>query len=90
MESLLARGLDQASAVLPGDGCARRGIQLTIVRVPLMRVSDHRLGDYSLETGDRLPFLRPDKIKVGSLAVKVDDDYVWFWIGEHDIYGAMI
>jgi hypothetical protein len=29
--------------------CARRGIQLTIVRVPLMRVSDHRLGDYDLE-----------------------------------------
>jgi hypothetical protein len=22
-----------------------------------MRVSDHRLGDYDLETGDRLPFL---------------------------------
>jgi hypothetical protein len=43
--------------------CARREIQLTIVRVPLMRVSDHRLGDYDLETGDRLPFLRPDKIK---------------------------
>ena len=40
-----------------------RGIQLTIVRVPLMRVSDHRLGDYDLELAIRLPFLRPDKIK---------------------------
>jgi hypothetical protein len=28
-----------------------------------MRVSDHRLGDNDLGTGDRLPFLRPDKIK---------------------------
>jgi hypothetical protein len=28
-----------------------------------MPVSDHRLGDYDLGTGDRLPFLRPDKIK---------------------------
>jgi hypothetical protein len=25
-----------------------------------------------------------------ALAVKVDDDYIWFWIGEHDIYEAMI
>jgi hypothetical protein len=34
-----------------------------MVRVPLMRVSDHRLGDYDLGTGDRLPFYKPDKIK---------------------------
>jgi hypothetical protein len=35
-----------------------------------MRVSDHRFGDYDLETGDRLPFLRPDKIK--RLSVRTD------------------
>jgi hypothetical protein len=34
-----------------------------------MRVSDHRLGDYDLGTGDRLPFLRPDKIKAAGIAL---------------------
>jgi hypothetical protein len=29
-------------------------------------------------------------LKYRALAVKIDDDYLWFWIGEHDIYGAMI
>ena len=29
-------------------------------------------------------------LKYRALAVKVDDDYVWFWIGEHDIYEGMI
>ena len=29
-------------------------------------------------------------LKYRALAVKLDDDYVWFWIGEHDIYEAMI
>jgi len=29
-------------------------------------------------------------LKYRALAVKVDDDYVWFWIGEHDIYDGMI
>jgi hypothetical protein len=29
-------------------------------------------------------------LKYRALAVKVDDEYVWFWIGEHDIYDDMI
>jgi len=29
-------------------------------------------------------------LKYRALAVKVDDEYVWFWIGEHDIYEGMI
>ena len=29
-------------------------------------------------------------LKYRALAVKVDADYVWFWIGEHDIYQGMI
>jgi len=29
-------------------------------------------------------------LKYRALAVKLDDDYVWFWIGEHDIYEGMI
>jgi len=29
-------------------------------------------------------------LKYRALAVKLDDDYIWFWIGEHDIYGPMI
>ncbi|MBV8846720.1 MAG: hypothetical protein JO307_28260 [Bryobacterales bacterium] len=29
-------------------------------------------------------------LKYRALAVKVANDYVWFWIGEHDIYDAMI
>jgi hypothetical protein len=28
--------------------------------------------------------------QIRALAVKLDDDYVWFWIGEHDIYEARI
>jgi hypothetical protein len=29
-------------------------------------------------------------LKHRALAVKLDDDYIWFRIGEHDIYEAMI
>jgi len=29
-------------------------------------------------------------LKYRALAVKLDDDYIWFWIGEHDIYEAII
>jgi hypothetical protein len=29
-------------------------------------------------------------LKYRALAVKVADGYVWFWIGEHDIYDALI
>jgi mRNA-degrading endonuclease RelE of RelBE toxin-antitoxin system len=29
-------------------------------------------------------------LKYRALALKVDDDYVWFWIGEHDLYEGMI
>jgi len=29
-------------------------------------------------------------LKYRALAVKIDDDYVWFWIGEHDIYEEII
>lgn len=29
-------------------------------------------------------------LKYRALAVKLDNDYVWFWIGEHDIYEGMI
>ncbi len=29
-------------------------------------------------------------LKYRALAVKLEDDYVWFWIGEHDVYEAMI
>lgn len=28
--------------------------------------------------------------KYRALAVSIDDDFVWFWIGEHDMYDAMI
>lgn len=28
--------------------------------------------------------------KYRALAVKVDDDYVWFWIGEHEEYEDLI
>lgn len=29
-------------------------------------------------------------LKYRALAVKLNDDYVWFWVGEHDIYEGMI
>ena len=29
-------------------------------------------------------------LKYRALALKVDDDYLWFWIGEHDLYEGMI
>jgi hypothetical protein len=29
-------------------------------------------------------------LKYRALAVKLDDDYVWFWIGEHDAYEGTI
>jgi mRNA-degrading endonuclease RelE of RelBE toxin-antitoxin system len=29
-------------------------------------------------------------LKYRALALKVDDDYVWFWIGEDDLYEGMI
>lgn len=28
--------------------------------------------------------------KYRALAVKDDNDYIWFWIGEHDIYDDLI
>jgi mRNA-degrading endonuclease RelE of RelBE toxin-antitoxin system len=29
-------------------------------------------------------------LKYRALAVRIDDDYVWFWIGEHDAYSAFL
>ena len=29
-------------------------------------------------------------LKYRALAVKLDDEFVWFWIGEHDAYEGMI
>ncbi len=29
-------------------------------------------------------------LKYRALAVRLADEYVWFWIGEHDVYDAMI
>jgi hypothetical protein len=29
-------------------------------------------------------------LKYRALAVKINDDYLWFWIGEHDAYQGMI
>jgi mRNA-degrading endonuclease RelE of RelBE toxin-antitoxin system len=29
-------------------------------------------------------------LKYRALAAKLDDDYIWFWIGEHDIYETLI
>jgi mRNA-degrading endonuclease RelE of RelBE toxin-antitoxin system len=29
-------------------------------------------------------------LKYRALAVKLEDDYIWFWIGEHDIYDAIV
>ena len=29
-------------------------------------------------------------LKYRVLAVKLPDEYVWFWIGEHDVYDALI
>jgi len=29
-------------------------------------------------------------LKYRALPLKVDDDYVWFWIGEHDLYEGRI
>jgi hypothetical protein len=29
-------------------------------------------------------------LKYRALAVKLPDEYVWFWIGEHDVYDAFI
>ena len=28
-------------------------------------------------------------LKYRALAVKLADEYVWFWIGEHDVYDAL-
>jgi hypothetical protein len=29
-------------------------------------------------------------LKYRALAVKLPDEYLWFWIGEHDVYDAFI
>ncbi len=29
-------------------------------------------------------------LKYRALAVKLSDEYVWFWIGEHNVYDALI
>jgi hypothetical protein len=29
-------------------------------------------------------------LKYRALAVRVDDDYVWFWIGEHSVYDRLM
>ena len=29
-------------------------------------------------------------LKYRALAIKLDDEYLWFWIGEHNVYDAII
>jgi hypothetical protein len=29
-------------------------------------------------------------LKISALAIKKSNEYVWFWIGEHDVYDSLV
>ena len=73
---------------LPADIRARADKQFALLKADPRHPSLHfkKLGDRS---GQEIWSARVS-LKYRALAVKLLDEYVWFWIGDHNVYDTLI
>jgi hypothetical protein len=72
---------------LPADIRTRADKQFALLKANPQHPSLHfkKLGD---RNGQEIWSARVT-LKYRALAIKLSDEYVWFWIGEHDVYDAI-